>query len=166
MSHMHPYRASEQAGAGFNFECSHQQGAVLILGDVAYRQDALDKRRFAEYIVRRHRSWLAFANKLGRDLSLTDLILVTGCDRTSEWACAAWSEKTKSARLSFIAGIPGVAQGNLSLWGRWESSHSLDKNVGPYRSLTGTRHSTQTLTLSNTLSEESPSFPMAAREDD
>jgi len=60
---------------------------------------------------------------------LSDLILVTGCDKTSEWACAAWSEKT--LRLSFLAGAPGMAGCSASLWGRWETTESLDKNVGP-----------------------------------
>lgn len=125
------YRASGQAGGGFSFECSQHQGALLIMGDVAYRKDAVYKRRFSDYITEHHRSWLDFAEALGWDLSLSDLILVDGCDKTSEWACAAWSEKTESMRLSFVAGVPGVADANAGLWGRWVSSQSLDKNVGP-----------------------------------
>src|ERR1700729_589726 len=99
--------------------------------DVAYRQDAADRKRFLEYIVKHHRSWLDFAEALGRDISLSDLIFVDGCDKTSEWACAAWSEKTRSLSLSFAAGAPGISEGSASLWGRWESAESLDKNVGP-----------------------------------
>jgi hypothetical protein len=101
------------------------------MGDVAYRKDAVDKKRFSDYIIQHHRSWLDFAEALGRDVSLSDLILVNGCDKTSEWACAAWSEKTQSVRLSFVAGAPGIAEGSAGLWGRWISSQSLDKNVGP-----------------------------------
>jgi hypothetical protein len=101
------------------------------MGDVAYRQDAFDKERFADYFIEHHCSWLAFAVGLGRGLSLSDLILVDGCDKTSEWACAAWSEKAQSVRLSFIAGLPGAADGSAGLWGRWVSSQSLNKNVGP-----------------------------------
>src|SRR5882724_10589482 len=92
-------RTFGQTGGGFSFECSKQQGALLIMGDVAYRQNAVDKKRFSEYILRHHRSWLDFAEALGRDVSLSDLILVNGCDKTSEWACAAWSEKTQCVRL-------------------------------------------------------------------
>jgi hypothetical protein len=101
------------------------------MGNEAYRQDALYKRRFSEYITEHHRSWLDFADTLGCDLSLSDLILVDGCDRTSAWACAAWSEKTQSMRLSFAAGVTGIADGSAGLWGRWVSSQSLDMNVGP-----------------------------------
>jgi hypothetical protein len=101
------------------------------MGDVAYRQDSVDKKRFSDYMIQHHRSWLDFAEALGRDVSLSDLIFVNGCDKTSEWACAAWSEKTQSVSLSFVAGTPGIAEGSAGLWGRWISSQSLDKNVGP-----------------------------------
>jgi hypothetical protein len=125
------FRPLGTAGGGFSFECSHQQGALLIMGDVAYREDASNQKDFIEYTVKHHRSWLDFADALGRDLSLSDLILVDGCDKTSEWACAAWSEKTSAMMLNFVAGAPGIAEGSACLWGRWESSEALDKNVGP-----------------------------------
>lgn len=64
-------------------------------------------------------------------VSLSDLILVNGCGKTSEWACAAWSEKTQSVRLSFVTGAPGISEGSPGLWRRWVSSQSLDKNVEP-----------------------------------
>jgi hypothetical protein len=130
-SSLRPHRTLGQAGGGFSFECSLQQGALLIMGDVAYRENAVDKKRFSDYIIQHYRSWLDFAEVLGRDVSLSDLILVNGCDKTSEWACAAWSEKTQSVSLSFVAGAPGIAEGSAGLWGRWVSSQSLDKNVGP-----------------------------------
>ncbi|KIM76680.1 hypothetical protein PILCRDRAFT_12564 [Piloderma croceum F 1598] len=121
-----------QAGGGFSFECSHQQGALLIMGGDAYREDASNQLDFSEYIIKHHRSWLDFAHSLGCDLSLSDLILVDGCDKTSEWACAAWSGKSSSSlRLNFVAGAPGIADGTACLWGQWDSSESLDKNVGP-----------------------------------
>jgi hypothetical protein len=101
------------------------------MGDVAYREDASNQKEFVEYIMKHHRSWLDFAHVLGRDLSLSDLILVDGCDKTSEWACAAWSEKTSDMELNFVAGVPGIAEGSACLWGRWDSSESLDRNVGP-----------------------------------
>jgi hypothetical protein len=101
------------------------------MGDVAFRQDAVEKRRYLEYIKTHYRAWLDFADALGRDLSPSDLILVDGCDKTSEWACAAWSEKAQSVMLSFVAGVPGIAEGGAGLWGRWLTSQSLDKNVGP-----------------------------------
>jgi hypothetical protein len=129
------------------------------MGDVAYRQDAVDKKRFSDYIIQHRRSWLDFAEELGRDVSLSDLILVDGCNKTSEWACAAWSEKTQSVRLSFVASAPGIAEGSAGLWGRWVSSQSLDKNVGP-RPLAPAISAPGTspqLTMSESLSVDEPS---------
>jgi hypothetical protein len=104
---------------------------LLILGDPAYREDAVEQIRYCKYVIEHHRSWLEFAIQLGYDLSLSDLILVYGCDKTSQWACAAWSEQTQSVSLSFVAGVPGIAEGGARVWGEWISQQSLDQNVGP-----------------------------------
>jgi hypothetical protein len=104
---------------------------LLILGDPAYREDAVERKQYCKYITENHRSWLEFASQLGYDLSLSDLILVYGCDKTSQWACAAWSEQTQSVSLSFVAGVPGIAGGGARLWGEWISQQSLDQNIGP-----------------------------------
>lgn len=117
-----------------SFECIKQNGAVLVMGDVAYRQDAVDLGRFYEHIVGNHCSWLAFANeRLGRGLSLTDLILVTGCDRTSDWACGAWSDSSHSESVSFVIEQPSLLRDRAGTWGRWKGSDSFDRNSGPQR---------------------------------
>ncbi|KIM80566.1 hypothetical protein PILCRDRAFT_526493 [Piloderma croceum F 1598] len=121
---------SGKAGRVFNFESSKQHGALLMMRDVAYRQDVVNKKPFYDYIIEHHRSWLDFAHASGRDVSQSDLILVDGCDRTSEWACAAWSGESP-VKFNFVIGVPGVANESAGLWGRWISSEPLDKNVGP-----------------------------------
>jgi hypothetical protein len=131
MIDLNTYSTPGQAGGGFSFSCSQKRGGLVIMGDVAYRQDVVNRKRFLEYTIKHHRSWLDFAHELGHDVSLSDLILVTGCDKTSEWACAAWSENTKSLKATFFAGASFIAEGSANIWGRWESAESLDKNVGP-----------------------------------
>ena len=75
--------------------------------------------------------WLEFARLVKfRDISLEDLILVTGCDKTSKWACATWSEKMKSAKLTFSA-TAGALSGGGSFWAKMESPTSIVRNVGP-----------------------------------
>ena len=115
----------------YNFRFSQQQGALLIMGDEAYRQDAVDKRRFSDHFIENHSSWLEFSAALGHDVSLSDLILVSGCDRTSRWACAAWSKVTAPVRLSFVQDAPSVPQNNATLWGRWDTAEFIDQNIGP-----------------------------------
>jgi hypothetical protein len=118
--------------------------------DVAYRQDAVNKKPFYDYIIKHHRSWLDFAHASGRDVSQSDLILVDGCDRTSEWACAAWSGKGP-VKFSFVVGAPGVANESAGLWGRWISPQSLDKNVGPRPLVPGVEGTVLQLTLSGAI---------------
>jgi hypothetical protein len=104
------------------------------LGADAYRQDSLELKRLTEYFLKHHSSWLTFAiEKLGRPLSSADLLFVTGCDKTSDWACAAWSEQTRSAQLKFFASAPGLVEGSANVWGYWQSTQSPDRNVGPRR---------------------------------
>ncbi|KAF8575467.1 hypothetical protein K439DRAFT_1369932, partial [Ramaria rubella] len=89
------YVATTQIGGSVSFQCSRQSGAVLIPGDDADRQDALRKLSFFNYIRQYHGSWLVFANESReRGIDLNDLVLVTGCDRTSAWAVAAFSDKS------------------------------------------------------------------------
>ena len=99
------------------------------MGDVAYRQDAVEKRHYAQYILTHHDSWFSFAKKNGRNIDVSDLILVTGCDKTSDWACAAFSKTSKSASASLQVG--GFVQGGLRVWGRWEHEGSVFSNEGP-----------------------------------
>lgn len=127
------------------------------MGDVAYRQDVVNRKRFLDYIIANHRSWLDFADVLGHDVALSDLILVTGCDKTSAWACAAWSEKNKSLKATFFAGAPGIVEGNANIWGRWESAESLDRNVGPQPLVPPSRVTSQQ--SDDMLIEDPPSSP-------
>lgn len=106
-------------------------GASLILGDNASREDVLDKRRLAEYFRRHYDSFRAFAVAQGREMPPSGLRFVTGCDKTTDWACAAWSSSTTNAELTFSASAFGFDVVGFSVWGRWESNESLDTNVGP-----------------------------------
>jgi len=75
----------ESGGGDISFDCSETRGAVLLLGTEAVRKDALTTNRYRAYIVKHHTAWLEFARTVkGRDISLEDLILVTGCDKTSK----------------------------------------------------------------------------------
>ncbi|KAF8516341.1 hypothetical protein BU17DRAFT_50957, partial [Hysterangium stoloniferum] len=79
-------------GGGFTFESSKATGAILTLGDDADSVDALDIGYFISAIQKHSQEWLKFANKSHRrELTLWDMIFVTGYDRTSSWAAAVFS---------------------------------------------------------------------------
>ncbi|KAF8519785.1 hypothetical protein BU17DRAFT_89629 [Hysterangium stoloniferum] len=81
-----------ESGGGFTFESSNATGAILTLGDHADSMDALDTSYFTSAIWNHRQDWLEFANvSHGRQISLWDVVLVTGYDRTSSWAAAVFS---------------------------------------------------------------------------
>lgn len=98
----------------------------------AERQEVLDKKNVQDYALAHYKSWHKFALDLGRDVGLEELRIVTGCDKTSDWACAAWSSSSSSGSIGFNADSP-VVQGQAHIWGRWETSDSVDYHAGPPR---------------------------------
>ncbi|KAF8466771.1 hypothetical protein JB92DRAFT_2773813, partial [Gautieria morchelliformis] len=84
------YGPTVQPFGGFSFQCTKETGAALIIGEDAERRNALEKHIFIRYVLENHHVWLKFANDVhNRGINLDELILVTGCDRTSAWASAA-----------------------------------------------------------------------------
>ncbi|KZT24416.1 hypothetical protein NEOLEDRAFT_442284 [Neolentinus lepideus HHB14362 ss-1] len=85
------------------------------------------------YMVANHSDWLEFAEGLGMDVMLEDLCLITGCDRTDEWAMAVFrhteSETTASASIT----IPKGMSMSASLTVTWDATTSVLHHYGPYR---------------------------------
>lgn len=103
----------------------------MLIKDRAYRSDALSRKSFAEVILKKHVSWLTFANDvLGRGVSLRDIVLVTGCDLTKEWTIATFNEETVDVDVSFsVNALPGSA--GCGIWGEWRSEVHVPNRSGP-----------------------------------
>ena len=123
-----------QFGGGGSFTVSRikEAGALLCMKTSADRREALNKKAVQDYALARYRSWYKFALDLGRDVRPEDLRIVTGCDKTSDWACAAWSSSSGSGSIGFNVDFP-VVQGQGHIWGHWETSDSVDYHAGPLR---------------------------------
>jgi hypothetical protein len=117
-------------GGGFTFECTKEQGAALILREDAHRTDALQKTTFIRYVLENHSKWLEFANDVHeRGITADQLVMVTGCDKTSEWASAVFSAASKQVGVEFHVG--SIAQGGVSVWGSWNHCQSVEAHSGP-----------------------------------
>ena len=70
------------------------EGAVLLLPEGASRTDLrFFKDQFRQYAIENALRWYQFANqRLGGDIPNGSLILVTGCDMTSSWGIASFSD--------------------------------------------------------------------------
>ena len=95
---------------------------------VAFRRDSMYKGVLARHMVENYRSWLHFAQTtLRRDVQLQDMIFVTGCDLTTEWATVAFlGEQTVEAFARFHVDVPvaGALGMSSSIWGSWMSAMS------------------------------------------
>ncbi|KAF8592402.1 hypothetical protein K439DRAFT_1378504 [Ramaria rubella] len=122
-----------QAGAGFDFSCKKDRGAILIINSEARRKDAGQIGLFKNYMLKHYKSWYSFANDEPnhRDISLSDLVFVTGRDNTADWAVAAFSHRSISGGVSFEAGFPSIAGAKFSIWGSWKSLPHVHSNCGP-----------------------------------
>ncbi|KAF8262298.1 hypothetical protein EI94DRAFT_1808981 [Lactarius quietus] len=88
-----------------SFSFTKKQGAALSLPVPSRRQDTLFQNDFRKWIIAHIDSWLAFTQCRGMGVKMEDIVLVTGCHRTSAWAnlasdCAPIRE---GARASFAA---------------------------------------------------------------
>ena len=122
------------AAGGFTFTCNKKQGAVLILKDKAIHQSINDLGRVDAYIKKHRKSWYTFATDHHKlRLTMGDLVMVTGFDKTSRWALAAFTERSESASIHFGVGLPS---GDASVfvkgeWGRQEGVQSRSGPPGP-----------------------------------
>lgn len=125
-------RGYARFGSSLRLKRCQGKGASLMLSSPAYREDAIDLGRLGAYLRDHYDSWYDFAVAQGRTVPQSGLFFVTGCDKTSDWACAAWSDSTADAELTFSTSVFGFLAG-FSIWGRWKSNESLDTNAGPQR---------------------------------
>lgn len=105
--------------AQYTFTTSKQEGAILIPGGDIEVADVLEDHAYIRYMVENAASWLEFATKKNnRNIRLIDLVLVTGWDKTTSWACVAFSQRSREMNLTFDIGA-GTMQGGA--WGRWSN---------------------------------------------
>lgn len=118
-------------GAGIQLSCSSKQGAVLIIKEPASRFQSKKRKKLGEELKKNYKSWHKFLCETFGELPLRQMVFVTGCDLTSDWATATFDDRVVSGDLSFKVCDPQSVSGSLSMWGRWESSMSVPVRCGP-----------------------------------
>ncbi|TFK48867.1 hypothetical protein OE88DRAFT_515564 [Heliocybe sulcata] len=122
----------------FKFSCTKQAGAALVLPHRAERYDTMRSKLMEKYMTDNWESWLDFTERLGMDVELQDLYLVTGCDRTDEWAMAAFRRSESEIAASATIIVPGAANVTAAFSCKWETTSSVLHNTGPYRPTSST----------------------------
>jgi len=72
---------------------------VLSLPGNSRREDTLVLGHFRKWIVNHIDSWLAFAQKLGLELEMEDILLVSGCHRTKTWTNVSFNEIQRETQI-------------------------------------------------------------------
>lgn len=95
---------------------TNERGAALILRYEALREDTLYGNFFKKHMLKYYRQWYNFAlTECYRDIRICDLILVTGCDLTPQWATAIYVRNNQEINAASRAQVRSVAEVKFSL---------------------------------------------------
>ena len=125
------FRAHEaRFGAGFSFQCSASEGAILTLPDGASMEDYRGIARFRDYASQNAESWYKYVNgPRHREAENGSIYLITGCDKSKSWGVASFANVSGSFRLTFIP--TPVRGGNENHTFSWVNGSLASTNSGP-----------------------------------
>lgn len=111
------------------FESFASEGAILTMPQGAHAEDLANISQFRQYFSANAESWYSYINNIrGREARNGDVRLVIGCDKTSSWGMATFSNpKAQDVRLKFKPTSGGVSRQTYE----WEYSAMVDARVGP-----------------------------------
>lgn len=119
-------------GANIQLACSSQRGAVLIIKEPAQRVESKKSKKLGKELQNHYQAWHAFlCDTFGEDISLREMIFVTGCDLTSDWATATFFDRVASGTLNFKVCDLQTISASATAWGKWESATSVPVRCGP-----------------------------------
>ena len=134
------YLSLYSAGSVLNGESSYsftnKKGAALILPYEACREDTLYDGSFKDHMLLYYRQWYTFAlTKCHRNIKLCDLILVTGCDMSRQWATATYFRHIRETSAALGAQVAPVVEAKFSLSAGWRTTQPVITRWGPPQAL-------------------------------
>ena len=83
-----------------------------------------------------NRQWYTFAlTECQRDIRLWDLILVTGCDLTRQWATDTFFRSNRELSATLAAQAPPVAEVKFPSSAGWRTTQPMNTRQGPPHAL-------------------------------
>jgi hypothetical protein len=114
------------------FTSNSKEGAVLALPDGASAIDLRPTDRLKEYALKHAASWYEFVNgTLRRGVPNGSLYFVTGCDKTSSWGVASFSNTSTEGEISLTFKNAQVGGGSVSFKWQWETYSPAAVRTGP-----------------------------------
>jgi len=116
----------------FTFTPSCEEGAVLVLPEGGSRSDLRNQGEFRRYAAQNAASWYQFVNaNLGWDISNGTMYLVTGCDKTSSWGNAVFSNISGASDVTMEFGPKPSTDPTKSAQYIWTKDGSASVRYGP-----------------------------------
>lgn len=107
-----------------SFRLTGGHGAALLTKHSTYREDIQRTGAFEKYAKEHYDSWVTFARDTGH--GDVNPVIVTGVDRTRDFAMLCYSNDDDDLRCEFTTSAPGVAD-----WGAWHKTGLVHTNHGP-----------------------------------
>ena len=117
-----------ESGSTISFRLAGGQGAALLTKYRTYREDIQRTGTFEKYAKDHHASWVTFARETGHGNDINP-VLVTGVDRSRDFAMMSYSSDDEDLRSEFTTAISRV--GSASAWGTWHTTGFVFTNCGP-----------------------------------
>ena len=115
------------SGSSIRFRFEETAGAALVTKYQIYGEDAQELGNLRKYTKENYASWVEFARNAGHDD--VNPILVTGVDRTKDFAMMCYSDYDNGLECEFRTSASGV--GPAPAWGTWKTSRPIYDNHGP-----------------------------------
>ena len=122
---MYSTRRTLEFSSTISFRLTGGHGAALVTKYSTYREDAQLSGAFEKYSKEHYVSWVKFARETGHgDINP---VLVTGIDRTKDFAMLCYSNDDDDLRCEFTTSAPGSSHA----WGSWHRTGLVYVNHGP-----------------------------------
>jgi len=118
-----------ESGCSISFQLSGGQGAALVTKYPTLREDIQSESIPEKYMKEHYASWVEFAGENGHGGN--SLVLVTGVDRTRDFAMVSYSnDDDDDLRSEFITSVSGDS--STFAWGTWHTRGFVHTNCGPH----------------------------------
>ncbi|KZV77373.1 hypothetical protein PENSPDRAFT_660581 [Peniophora sp. CONT] len=117
-------------GGSLSFKSTHTSGATLVIPGsrpiTRIDADRRDCKRYLDYADRHMKNWLDFFRE--ENVEPTEIFLVTGLDRTSAWALAAFVGSSQEIEFSLHVDVASIVGGDMAPKLGWHRTPAILAN--------------------------------------
>ena len=120
----YPNSSTLEPASTISFDLTGEKGAIFLAKDPVYRENARRLGAINAYMREHYASWVVFARKNG--YGDVNPVLITGVDRTKDWAMLCYSNNAEVLKCKFTTSTPPAP-----VWGMWDKPGFVHAKSGP-----------------------------------